>query len=250
MKICGFLKIYNELERGNLQRCLKNLKAYCDYIAVFDDGSTDNSREFLKEQCCDVIGSKKNDFLNERIDEQKLLEFALKTHPDIDWFILLDADEVLDANGTKNIRKFLEKVDREGYYSREITLWRSDCWARIDYLGWGRFLRAWKNTGRIKFNQIRGLHVEWFERGPQTTGDMPFYTIHYGYATKEAIVRRWKKGTKLGITFEIRKKGIFEENMVLRHVPHHMFPPGCKPKICRKPKPIRYPECEDLMHNV
>ena len=71
MKLCGFLKVYNELKRGNLKRCLNNMKAYCDYIVAFDDGSTDGSRNFLEEQGCDVIGREKNDFLNERIDEYK-----------------------------------------------------------------------------------------------------------------------------------------------------------------------------------
>ncbi|MHA1852564.1 MAG: glycosyltransferase family 2 protein [Candidatus Heimdallarchaeaceae archaeon] len=247
MKICGFLQVYNELKKGNLIRCLNNLKYYCDYIAVYDDGSTDGSNKVLKRYGCDIIRNEKNDFLAERKHEQELLEFAIKKHPDITWFFLLDADEVLDANGTKNIRKFCETADKEGYYFPEITLWRSDCWARVDYLGHGRFLRLWKNTGKIRFNTSRGLHQDYFYQGPRTVGDAPFSVIHYGYATKEAIIRRWIERTKLGVPFNIRKKCIDESNMILVRIPDYRFPKGCKPKRTRKPKPIRYPECERMM---
>ena len=61
MKICGFLQIYNELEKGNLKRCITNLKKYCDYIAVYDDGSTDGSFDYLVEQECILLKGAKND---------------------------------------------------------------------------------------------------------------------------------------------------------------------------------------------
>jgi len=249
MKICGFLQVYNELERGNLKRCINNFKKYCDYIAVYDDGSTDGSDGFLLRKGCLVIRDNKNDFLNETAHKQELLDYALSYYKDIDWFFWLDADEVLDANGTKNLRKFCEIADKEGYYFKEITLWRSDCWARKDYLGNGKFLRLWKNNGKLRFKIVRGLHADLFPKGISTIGEAPFSVIHYGYATKEAIVRRWFERTKYGVPFEIRRKCIDESNMVLEHVPHELFPEGCEPIRHDKPKPIKYPECE-IMKNI
>ena len=245
MKICGFLQIYNELEKGNLKRCINNLKKYCDYIAVYDDGSIDGSRDYLKG--CIVIHANKNDFLNETTHKQELMNYVLENHKDIDWFFWLDADEVLDAEGTKNLREFCEKADMEGYFFPEITLWRSDCWARKDYLGNGRFLRLWKNNGKLKFNIAHGLHADLFPQGLSTLGNAPFNVIHYGYATYEAIVDRFIERTEHGVPFDFRKKGIDENQMVLEHVSHDLFPEGCEPKRHEKPEPIKYPECEKLI---
>ena len=247
MKICGFLQVYNELEKGNLKRCITNMKKYCDYICVFDDGSTDGSTEYLIKEGCKVIKGLKNDFLNETSHKQQLLDFALKHCLDIDWFFWLDADEVLDANGTKNLREFCEKADKEGYYFPEITLWRSESWARKDYLGNGRFLRLWKNNGNLKFNIAHGLHNQLYPEGLSSLGDAPFNVIHYGYATKKAVVDRFIERTKYGVPFDFRKKGIDESEMILESVSPNLFPEGCEPIRTEKPQPIKYPECEALM---
>jgi len=247
MKICGFLQVYNELEKGNLKRCIKNLKKYCDYIAVYDDGSTDGSTEYLLKQNCILIRDPKNDFLNETSHKQQLMDFVLENHKDIDFFIWLDADEVLDSNGTKNLREFCIKADKEGYYFLEITLWRSDCWARKDYLGSGSFLRLWKNNGKLKFNISHELHADLFPQGLSTLGNARFKIIHYGYSTKKLIVDRFIERTEHGVSFDFRKRGIDETNMILEKVPHELFPEGCEPKRNEKPTPIKYPECEKLM---
>jgi len=228
------------LKRGNLKRCLNNLKEYCNYIAVYDDGSTDGSYKVLKEYGCDIIRGKPNDFLNETTHKQHLLSFALRLHPDIDWFFWLDCDEVLDANGTKNLRKFCEEATQDGYYFREITLWRSDCWARLDYLGFGKFLRLWRNNGNLKFNIKKGLHADLFPQGLGSTSESHYSIIHYGYATKKAIVDRWQERTKYGVPVDIRKKCLDESELQLVRVPNHMFPKGCKPKRIRRPDPIHY----------
>ena len=210
-------------------------------MAVYDDGSTDGScHGALKKYDCLVLRSEKNDFLNETRHKQELLEFVLKQHKDIDWFFWLDADEVLDANGTKNLRSFCERADRDGYYFKEITLWRSDCWARMDYLGHGRFLRLWRNNGNLGFKIKTGLHADLFPFGIGSSGDAPFSVIHYGYATKEAIITRWKERTRYGVPVEIRKKCIDESGLQLARVPNHMFPRGCGPKRIEKPEPIQY----------
>ena len=240
MKICGFLQVFNEVEKGNLRRCLDNLKKYCDYIVVYNDGSTDNSLEMAKEYAEIVIDGNKNDFLNETTHKQQLLDKTLKWLTDIDWFFWLDADEVLDRSGTEQLRPFLENADKEGYFCPELTLWRSQCYVRRDYLGYGKFLRAWKNNGNLRFNIANKLHAVMFPQGLRTTSISPFSVIHYGYATKKAIVDRWHERTRLGVPVNIRKKGLDESNMVLEHLSHNIFPKGCEPTECIKPKEINY----------
>ena len=43
MKLVAQVCMYNEVLKGNLERCLNNLKLYCDEIVIYDDASTDNS---------------------------------------------------------------------------------------------------------------------------------------------------------------------------------------------------------------
>ncbi len=241
--ICGFVQCYNEESKGNLRRCLDNMQRYCDEIAFYDDGSTDNSVEVAKEYTGLILEGKENDFLNETAHKQQLLEFALKKRPDIDWFFWLDCDEVLDRKGTNSLRDFCEFASgADGYWFPEITLWRSDCWARKDYLGSGKFLRLWRNNGRLKFAVGKGLHLDLFPQGLGKQGLAPFTVIHYGYSTYRFIVDRWRERTAHGVPVEIRKKCLDESGLVLEHVSHELFPEGCEPKICKKPKPIEYGE--------
>ena len=58
MKITGFLKVRNEMLKGNLLRCLGNMRQFCDAVVAYDDGSTDDSRFYLEKYlgCENVIG--------------------------------------------------------------------------------------------------------------------------------------------------------------------------------------------------
>lgn len=240
MKICGFVQCYNEESKGNLRRCLNNLQKYCDVIAVYDDGSTDDSIKVIKEYTDLILEGKENDFLNETTHKQQLLNLIEKEEPGIDWYFWLDCDEVLDRNGTKELRKFCESASADGYWFPEITLWRSESWARKDYLGQGKFLRLWRNNGNLKFWLGKGLHLNLFPQGLHKQSIAPFNVIHYGYSTYEFIVNRWKERTKHGVPVEIRKKCLDESALVLEHVSDDLFPEGCEPKNCEKPRPIKY----------
>lgn len=247
MKICGFIQVCNELRKGNLLRCLNNIWKYCDYVVAYDDGSTDGSDVALEKRGCDVLRGRKNDFINETTHKQKLLEFALKKHSDIDWFFWLDADEVLDADGTKNLKSFCRNAEADGYLFNEITLWRSDCWARRDYLGYGKFLRLWRNSGDLKFEIRTELHANQFPQGIRRIDGSRFSVIHYGYATKRAIVERWIERTSLGVPISIRARCVDESGMVLERIPDSVFPEGCEPKRKKKPTPVKYPEIDSAV---
>ena len=67
MKLITIACMYNEVEKGNLRRCLNNISKFSDEIILFDDGSTDNSVEVAKEYTQHIILGRKNDFLNETI---------------------------------------------------------------------------------------------------------------------------------------------------------------------------------------
>ena len=167
MKLCGFLQVYNEMEKGNLPRCISNLKKFCDVIAVYDDGSTDGSVNYLMSEGGIVyIRGDRNDFLNETRHKQQLLDYVLGIHPDIDWFFKIDCDEVLSKGGVEGIRGICEGAEKDidGIALNQVNLWRSYGWYRTDYYQWS-FVRLWRNKPGIKFQVAPGLHNRQYPLG-------------------------------------------------------------------------------------
>ena len=238
MKICGFVKNFNDAE--NLERCLSQLKRICDYIVVCDDSSTDNSLEVIKKYTKDYIVLP-DEFEKELLHKQKLLEFALEKHPDISWFLHLDSDEVLCKEGEKNIRKLCERGEKEGIDGFEfhvVNLYLSPCYYRID----NQFNQLWKcilwrNNGRLKFPSKTGLHMPQHPEGINKIERCPYQILHYGFASLDAIKRKFN-------TYRTRQKGwalyrlVDTRNLNLAKVPEHWFPPDLIPNNEPQPKPF------------
>ena len=49
MRLVAFLQLRNELENGNLIRCLENCKKWADDIYIYDDCSDDGSQEIYQK---------------------------------------------------------------------------------------------------------------------------------------------------------------------------------------------------------
>ena len=90
--------MYNEADKGNLERCLINCKQWADDIVIYDDTSTDNSVEVAQKYTKHIIRGKVNNFCAELDHKQQLLELALTLNPD--WIMWMDCDEILDRKGT------------------------------------------------------------------------------------------------------------------------------------------------------
>ena len=97
-KIVAFIQMYNEADKGNLERCLINCKQWADDIVIYDDASTDNSVEVAQKYTKHIIRGKVNKFCAELDHKQQLLELALTLNPD--WIMWMDCDEILDRKGT------------------------------------------------------------------------------------------------------------------------------------------------------
>jgi hypothetical protein len=95
MKITAFIQVRNEVATGHLQRFFKwNLDLF-DYIVAFDDASFDGSVEFLQPKVDLLIRSEFCSFSSELANKKRLLIEAKKSLPETNWFLWLDADEVL-----------------------------------------------------------------------------------------------------------------------------------------------------------
>lgn len=183
MKLIAQVCMFNEMEKGNLERCLENLRLYCDEIVVYDDASTDNSVEIASEYTSHIIRGEKNNQNNELEHKAAMLEKAKElgaTH--CFW---LDCDEVLDRAGTMGGLRTLCESWPEGldaYSFPELNLWRSQTYVRTDSLFTkARFVRLWKIDQNTAFSVREGVHLRLYPSTIETVQEAPFGVIHYGF---------------------------------------------------------------------
>jgi SAM-dependent methyltransferase len=245
--------MFNEVEKGNLDRCLDNLRRYCDRIVIYDDASTDDSVAVAERYGAHVIRGQVNNQMQELAHKQAILEKSLEfgaTH--LFW---LDCDEVLDRTGTMGglrdlCRDWPEGVDAFSF--PEINLWRSQTWQRLDSLFTkARFVRLWKVTPEISFNVREGVHKQLYPATIQNVQEAPFGVIHYGFHDyKKMMVKigahqmdrdALHRCAEFGIDGQGANWILDERRCACRKLPDSIFPPGCLPPDIKKrplPRPI------------
>ena len=203
IRLIGFLQIYNESEKGNLERVLKHLSKFCDDIVIYDNGSTDNSREIASKYTKHIIGPKVNDdFRNELKHKQELLELALSLNPD--WIVWLDADEVFDRDGEnfgiRALCKYGQTKGIDGFLFQEFNLWKNENQYRVDenwHTNWQP--RLWKNNGKLAFKVKYGLHHSTFLHLKKIRPS-EIKVIHYAFSTTEKINEKYQMYKEFGQT--------------------------------------------------
>lgn len=191
MKLIGFMQVYNEVEKGNLRRCLESMSKYCDEIVIYDDASTDNSVEVAREFTDLIIEGEVNEWGKEAEHRQQLLELALTRSPD--WIFWLDADEVIERRGEQqDLRILCETAEFDSYAFHEVNLWRTTAFYRLDNLyndGW--YCRLWKNTGELEIENKPGLHQRLVPKGLKNEGQSNLEILHYGFAKDDRIIDKF-----------------------------------------------------------
>lgn len=184
---------YNEIESGNLERYLISINKYCDSLIVYDDGSTDGTKDFIDAKWSGELHYKwaPNDFKNELAHKQWQLDIAKEAG--IDWVIRIDADETIDADGEKSIRDILYRTSAPSFAFHTINLWRSPCFYRLDS-GFNDvvFNRLWSVSKDLHFKVETGLHLTNYPVGV-TDGEVfsPFEIIHWGFSSNKAILDKY-----------------------------------------------------------
>jgi glycosyltransferase involved in cell wall biosynthesis len=102
--ICAVIPTKDNIR--TIQECLDSIKPVTDNIIIVDSGSTDNTIEICKQNGAKVISRPWPGMVKQR-------QFCLDVAKDYDWILLLDSDEMLDAELQAAINKSLKAVDSE-----------------------------------------------------------------------------------------------------------------------------------------
>jgi hypothetical protein len=256
--IVGFLKVRNELIRtNNLVRCIRNMSDFCDTIFVVDDGSWDGTSEYLKSQLpaenIITVPLKDQAFEDELKWKQTLLELIHANGP---WKFIWwqDADEVLDANGTANIRDFCRanlNTSIQAWAFHYTQLWRNSSWARTDsQFDDGNFWKLWRYTPDLSFDIHPGTHHAQFPS--QVAGALQlgrvaksnFEVIHYGNYAKNLDFKCIQYYGGLG---GVPRHLNFEE-ATYRPVDMSIFPSGAEHNELSEVEPVPFtPEYKEKL---
>jgi hypothetical protein len=194
MKIVAMIQVYNEVENGNLERCLSSIEKYCDAIQVYDDGSTDEPWDLYCKYNCNVILSDKNDFQNELGHKQMQLDRCKDMGAN--WIWRIDADEVLEYIGGLVFREFVKEIGKnfDSATFHMTNLWRDESFYRKDNaFNDVVFNRLWKVPREgLRFDVKRGLHQTNYPIG-MTDNEFfaPYEILHYGFASDQAIIDKY-----------------------------------------------------------
>jgi tetratricopeptide (TPR) repeat protein len=95
-------------ESVHLARCLRSIRDVVDRIVIGDTGSTDDTAAIARTFAAEIIPVPWNrDFAAARN--------AVLRHSQCDWILVLDADEMLDANGAQALAKAAQQPKPAAY---------------------------------------------------------------------------------------------------------------------------------------
>jgi len=211
MNFCAMLQTYQELENGNLPRFMRHISRYCDSVCIYDDGSTDGTRDYIFDvwdawtkgkgqiegsddfKLSEVIyiDGGTNNFESELSHKQEQLDKCKAAG--VDWVIRIDADETLDERAVSKIKDMCNESCARGIAFHTINLWRCPNFYRIDNsYNDVVFNRLWKLTPDLHFNIQKGLHLTNFPIGVTDDEDFsPYEIIHWGFASNQSIIDKY-----------------------------------------------------------
>tara|TARA_R110002020_G_scaffold378499_1_gene589498 strand:- start:10972 stop:11748 length:777 start_codon:yes stop_codon:yes gene_type:complete len=256
MKIIGFGQLRNESENGNLENWFRCMEP-CDHIYIFDQASTDNSREIYEKykDKTTVIYSPTNRFTEELLCKDELYKLLLKEHPDVDWVLWLDGDLLLDGRLLidNNLQKLCKKLDDAnvdlpcfGHYN----LWRSHKWYREDngyhnlHMHW---FPLWGKPTRLWFDRQPGLHHGQVPQGTVKGCPVDVSVIHFGFADDRKIVDKYLHYKSMGQTGWDLDRLVDESTLDVNEVPSEIYPEWFKFKD--KTNPTEKEKLIDLYKN-
>jgi GT2 family glycosyltransferase len=186
-------------EEKNLKRFLKENSKFVDGFIFLDDASTDSSLKLVKDNPKTIKLLKKSNRknFNDKQNRNILLKEASKTNSE--WFIFLDADEVLDKHYLNDFKKLLD-TNYEIYWLRLVHLWDSIKTYRCDYPeslnGVQYKARLFRKKENMYLDTNNRLHMRLVPyTGKEKRADV--LIKHYANVYKKNRIKRFENYTKL-----------------------------------------------------
>ena len=195
--LCAVVLTYNSSD--TLEKCLENIKWITD-IVIVDSGSTDKTIEIAKTYTDRI-------YYNKYINYGKQLNWALQRITS-DWILVVDSDEALTEELSKNVRKLMRnRPVPDGYY---IARKNSFLGKPVNYCGWypDYVLRLFRREGAVYKDRELGSSVELKGSIGYLKGDL----THQPYRNLEHYFQKFNKYTDLAAKEILKRKnrtGIF-----------------------------------------
>ena len=111
MKILAAIPVYNE--EAILKNCLDHYSSFCDKIIVWDNESTDKTREVARSYEKVEVRT----FASQGYDEMSVLNVLADSKCEAtgvyDWVVLPDADEIVVLKDGSPVRQYLKETDAD-----------------------------------------------------------------------------------------------------------------------------------------
>lgn len=198
MKIACYTIAYNE--ELMLPHFIKHYKKFCDKIVVYDNMSTDNTKQIALDSGCDVIqweapGGGLNDSCYLSIKSN-----CYKADKDVyDWAIVLDCDEfITHKRGDDKVKEELENLKNNHKYLPDVEGYNMFSWdhdftedlARIQHAIPDKlYSKSVIFNPKLDMSWHPGCHISNLENDETNSG---FVLKHYKFINYEYIVKRSK----------------------------------------------------------
>jgi glycosyltransferase involved in cell wall biosynthesis len=187
---------------GHIQRFIEVNLPLFDHLVVYDDASTDGTCEFLEQYADVLVRGQFSMFRSELQNKQILLEASSHLVSDTDFYLWLDADEVVLASRTelKIICKDLLDNRFDSAVLPFINLWRSTSYFRTDnYFNDLEKVHLWQCKDGLSFETGEGLHKQLHPNGLVSTAKLKSPSVlHFGFADDLNLLRKYAMYKQLG----------------------------------------------------
>ncbi len=186
-KLSVLLPVKNE--RANIRSCIESVRDVADEILVADSGSEDDTLEIVRSLGgCRII---ERDFRSYASFKNWALDHA--SHP---WVLIVDADERLTPELTREIRKKLQTTPPhvDGYWIHRRGFFMGH---EIRYGVWGTD-KAFRLFRRDRCRYQEGLVHEQIHRPRRQVGKLRHSMLHYTYWSYDQFLDKHIRYTKLG----------------------------------------------------
>lgn len=204
-KIVCMTQVYNENtlrgwdSKTNIRRFMEEVSKYCDALVIFDDGSTDGTRDVICELSGEIEMQIPSNTFNtpEYENYHRIRSLQHCARLDADWILCLDPDEIFESRvSLEKIKALCESVDETvdsiAFLNRH--LWRTDRYVRVDgYWGHPTGPRLFRYSDKLDYDITPGLRRALAPEGLNHTVQCAYKIIHYGYSTDEAILSKFNR---------------------------------------------------------